>query len=166
MSKDLTPEQFSEYLSKVAPHVEHSLVNTIKACCKKVQDDIQYSMAHTEIDMSKTYYTNNKTKAHHPSMPENPPAVDSGNLRNSIRYEVHGEGKEVYGVVGSSQMDENYAVYTEYGTTKGGWGGKGMAPRPWLRPAMTKNNDWIRQSIAKAVASGLKGQLPQTGDET
>lgn len=165
MAKDLTTEQFSDYLSKVAPQVEHSLVNTIKLCCKKVQDDIQYSMAHTKRDMSKTYYTNNKTKAHHPSMPENPPAVDTGNLRNSIRYEVHDEGKEVYGIVGSSQKDENYAVYTEYGTTKGGWGGKGMAPRPWLRPAMIKNNDWIRQSIAKAVASGLKGQLPQTGDE-
>lgn len=158
MAKDLTTEQFSDYLSKVAPQVEHSLVNTIKLCCKKVQDDIQYSMAHTQRDMSKTYYTNNKTKAHHPSMTGNPPAVDTGNLRNSIRYEVHDEGKEVYGVVGSSQMDENYAVYTEYGTTK-------MAPRPWLKPAMLKNNDWIRQSIAKAVAAGLKGQLPQTGDE-
>lgn len=158
MSKDLTTEQFSDYLSKVAPQVEHSLVNTIKLCCKKVQDDIQYSMAHTKRDMSKTYYTNNKTKAHHPSMPGNPPAVDTGNLRNSIRYEVHDEGKEVYGIVGSTQKDPDYAVYTEYGTTK-------MAPRPWLRPAMKKNNEWIRKSIANAVASGLKGQLPQTGDE-
>lgn len=160
MAKDLTTEQFSEYLSKVAPQVEHSLVNTIKLCCKKVQDDIQYSMAHTERDMSKTYYTNNKTKAHHPSMPENPPAVDSGKLRESIRYEVHGEGKEVYGIVGSSQLEENYAVWMEYGTKDGR-----IAPRPWLRPAMTKNNDWIRKSIANAVAAGLKGQLPQTGDE-
>lgn len=158
MAKDMSFNQFSEYLSKVAPQVEHSLVNTIKLCCKKVQDDIQYSMAHTERDMSKTYYTNNKTKSHHPSMPGNPPAVDTGNLRNSIRYEVHEEVKEVYGVVGSSQLDENYAVYTEYGTSK-------MAPRPWLRPAMAKNNDWIRKSIAKSVALGLKGQLPQTGDE-
>lgn len=165
MSKDLTTKQFSEYLSQVVPQVEDSLVNTIKLCCKKVQDDIQYSMAHTERNTAVSYYTNNKTKAHHPSMPGNPPAVDSGKLRESIKYEVHGEGKEVYGIVGSSQTDENYAVYTEYGTTKGGWGGHGMAPRPWLRPAMTKNNDWIRKSIANAVAAGLKGLLPQTGDE-
>lgn len=161
MSKNLTTEQFSEYLSKVAPQVKHSLVNTIKLCCKKVQDDIQYNMARTERDMSKTYYTNNKTKAHHPSMPGNPPAPDSGNLRNSIRYEIHEEGKEVYGIVGSSQMDENYAVWMEYGTKDGR-----IAPRPWLRPTMIKNNDWIRKSIANAVALGLKGQLPQTGDET
>lgn len=158
MAKDLTTEQFSDYLSKVAPQVEHSLVNTIKLCCEKVRSDIQYSMAHTPRNTTKSYYTNNKTKAHHPSLPGNPPAPDTGNLRNSIRYEVHNEGKKVYGIVGSTQNDPDYAVYTEYGTTK-------MAPRPWLRPAMEKNNDWIRQSIAKAVASGLKGQLPQTGDE-
>lgn len=158
VSSDLTPEEFSKYLSKISPKIKHSLVNTIKLCCKKVQDDIQYSMAHTERNTSVSYYTNNKTKAHHPSLPGNPPAVDTGNLRESIRYEVHEEEKEVYGVVGSTQKDPNYAVYTEYGTSR-------MAPRPWLRPAMEKNNDWIRKSIARAVASGLKGQLPQTGDE-
>lgn len=157
MAKDVTLSQFSDYLSNVVPQVEGELNKTIALCCKKVQDDIQYSMAHTERDMSKTYFTNNKTKAHHPSLPGNPPAVDSGNLRNSIRYEVHSEGSEIYGVVGSTQKDPDYAVYTEYGTTKGGWGGKGMAPRPWLRPAMQKNNEWIRKSMANAVANTLKG---------
>lgn len=157
MSKDLTMKQFSEYLSQVAPLIEDNMSKSIKLCCDKVRSDIQESMAKTERDMSKTYFTNNKTKAHHPSMPENPPAVDSGNLRNSIRYEVHSEGSEIYGVVGSTQKDPDYAVYTEYGTTKGGWGGKGMAPRPWLRPAMQKNNEWIRKSMANAVANTLKG---------
>lgn len=153
---DMTLDQFSKYLSQIAPHVEDELNKSIKLCCEKVRSDIQESMAHTERDMSKTYFTNNKTEAHHPSMPGNPPAPDTGNLRNSIRYEVHGESKEIYGIVGSSQLDENYAVYTEYGTTKGGWGGKGMAPRPWLRPVMIKNNDWIRKSIAEAVANIFK----------
>lgn len=150
MAKDVTLSQFSDYLSNVAPQVEGELNKTIALCCKKVQDDIQYSMAHTERDMSKTYYTNNKTKAHHPSLPGNPPAPDTGNLRESIRYEVHGEGREIYGIIGSTQKDPDYAVYTEYGTSK-------MQPRPWLRPAMNKNNEWIRKSIAKAVADSLKG---------
>ena len=150
MAKDVTLSQFSDYLSNVAPQVEGELNKPIALCCKKVQDDIQYSMAHTERDMSKTYFTNNKTKAHHPSLPGNPPAPDTGNLRNSIRYEVHGEGSEVYGIVGSTQKDPDYAVFTEYGTNK-------MAPRPWLRPAMQKNNEWIRKSIANAVANTLKG---------
>ena len=150
MSKDLTMKQFSEYLSQVAPLIEDNMSKSIKLCCDKVRSDIQESMAKTERDMSKTYFTNNKTKAHHPSLPENPPAPDTGNLRNSIRYEVHGEGSEIYGVVGSTQKDPDYAVFTEYGTNK-------MAPRPWLRPAMQKNNEWIRKSIANAVANTLKG---------
>lgn len=149
---DMTLDQFSKYLSQVAPQIEDNMNKSIKLCCEKVRSDIQESMAKTERDMSKTYFTNNKTKAHHPSLPGNPPAPDTGNLRNSIRYEVHGEGSEIYGVVGSTQKDPDYAVWMEYGTSDGR-----IAPRPWLRPAMQKNNEWIRKSVANAVANTLKG---------
>ena len=107
-------------------------------------------MAKTERNMDKSYYTYNKTTPHHPSLPGNPPAPDTGNLRNSIRYEIHAEPRSPYGVVGTTQKDPPYGEYLEYGTSK-------VAPRPWLRPAMEKNNEWIRQSIAKAVGRGLKG---------
>ena len=150
MAKDITFEQFNEYLQQTAPNVEKELSKTIELCCRKVVSDIQSSMARTPRNTEKSYYTNNKTKAHHPSLPGNPPAPDTGNLRNSIRYEMHDENRNVYGIVGSTQKDPDYAVYTEYGTTK-------MAPRPWLRPAMERNNDWIRKSIGMAVARGLEG---------
>lgn len=150
MPKDMSFKQFSDYLSKIAPNIQGQLEKTIGLCCQKVRSDIQDSMAKTPRDTTKTYFTNNKTKGHHPSLPGNPPAPDTGNLRNSIRYEVHGEGKEVYGIVGSTQKDPNYAVYTEYGTSK-------MKPRPWLRPVMLKNNDWIRKAIAKVVGDSIKG---------
>lgn len=159
MAKDMSFDQFSEFLANRASTITENLEIAIKRCGEKIRSDIQYDMSHTPLDMSKSYYTNNKTKAHHPSLPENPPAPDSGNLRESIRYEVHKEGKEVYGLVGSSQMDENYAVYTEYGTTSGGWGGHGMAPRPWLRPAMRKNGDFVKYTIAKAVKNTLTGEI-------
>lgn len=152
MAKDMSFNQFSEYLSNVAPKIQSKLEKTIGLCCEKVRSDIQFSMAHTPRDSSKTYFKNNKTIAHHPSLPGNPPAPDTGNLRESIRYEVHGEGREIYGIIGSTQKDPDYAVYTEYGTSK-------MQPRPWLRPAMNNNNEWIRKSIAKAVADSLKGVL-------
>lgn len=147
---DISLDQFSDYLSQIAPQVEGELTKSIKLCCDKVRSDIQGSMAKTPRDTSKTYFTNNKTKGHNPSLPGNPPARDTGNLSNSIRYEVHTEGKEIYGIVGSTQKDPDYALYTEYGTSK-------MKPRPWLRPAMQKNNEWIRKSISNAVAKGLKG---------
>lgn len=150
MAKDVTFEEFNEYLQQTAPNIEKELAKTIELCCVKVVGDIQSSMAHTARNTNVSYYTNNKKKAHHPSLPGNPPAPDTGNLRNSIRYEMHDENKKIYGIVGSTQKDPDYAVYTEYGTTK-------MAPRPWLRPAMEKNNDWIRKSIGMAVARGLEG---------
>ena len=152
MPKDMSFKQFSDYLSNIAPSIQGQLEKTIGLCCQKVRSDIQDSMAKTPRDMTKTYFTNNKTKGHHPSLLGNPPAPDTGNLRNSIRYEVHGEGKEVYGIVGSTQKDPPYGVYLEYGTSDGR-----IKPRPWLRPAMLKNNDWIRKTIAKVVGDSIKG---------
>ena len=110
-------------------------------------------MAHTPINTERSYYTNNKTKAHHPSLPGNPPAPDTGNLRNSVRYEVYNNDGDVYGVVGTTQKDADYGLYLEYGTSDGR-----IVPRPWLRPAMRKNNDFIRRTIAKAVKDTLTGE--------
>lgn len=150
MAKSISFDDFSNVLDRAASAITGNLETAIKLCGEKIKSDIQYSMTHTERDMSKSYYTANKTVAHHPSLPGYPPAPDTGNLRASINYEIHATASEVYGVVGSTQQDPDYAVYTEYGTSK-------MAPRPWLRPAMNKNNAFIKMSIEKAVASALKG---------
>ena len=149
---DINLNQLSDLLKNRASGITDNLEKAIKICGEKVRSDIQYDMAHTPRNMSKTYYTNNKTTAHHPSLPGNPPAPDTGNLRESIRYEVHNDGKEVYGIVGSTQKDPDYAVWMEYGTSDGR-----IAPRPWLRPAMRKDNDFIRMTIAKAVKNTLTG---------
>lgn len=150
MGDKINLDQLSDFLQKKASNITDNLEIAIKRCGQKIRSDIQYDMAHTPLDMSRSYYTNNKTKAHHPSLPENAPAPDTGNLRDSIRYEIHKNGKEVYGVVGSTQKEPNYAVYTEYGTSK-------MFPRPWLRPAMRKNSDFIKYTISKAVKDTLIG---------
>lgn len=148
MGRTINPEEFSKLLAARAGDIGGSLEKAIKLCCTKIQSDIQESMSNTQLDMSKSYYTNNKTKAHHPSLPGNPPAPDTGNLRKSIRYEVHEEGKEVYGLVGSTQKDPPYGAYLEYGTSK-------VEPRPWLRPAMRENEWFVRNAIAKAVRESL-----------
>lgn len=148
MGRAINPEEFSKLLAARAGDIGGSLEKAIKLCCTKIQSDIQESMSNTQLDMSKSYYTNNKTKAHHPSLPGNPPAPDTGNLRKSIRYEVHEEGKEVYGLVGSTQKDPPYGAYLEYGTSK-------VEPRPWLRPAMRENEGFVRNAIAQAVRESL-----------
>lgn len=149
MPKDMNIKEFQEILQRNASHVPDALEKAIKSCCKKVQDDIWVSMAKTQVDSSKSYYKNNARIAHHPSLPGHPPAVDTGNLRESINYEVHNEKKEVYGIVGSTQKDPDYAVWMEYGTSR-------IAPRPWLSPAMQKNNTFIRTQLKNAVERTMK----------
>lgn len=150
MPRGIELDELSDFLKERAAGLNENIELAIKQCGEKIRSDIQYNMAHTPRNMERTYYTNNKTKGHHPSLPDNPPAPDTGNLRESIRYEVHNEGNEVYGIVGSTQKDPNYAVYTEYGTTR-------MAPRPWLRPAMRANNDFICSTVSRAVKNTLEG---------
>lgn len=150
MAKEISFKQFDNVLSNMISSTQEKLEKTIKLCCEKIRSDIQEDMANTPRDTSRVYYRNNKTIGHNPSLPGNAPAPDTGNLRNSIRYEVHNEGKTIYGIVGTTQKDPPYGEYLEYGTSK-------MAPRPWLRPAMIKNEDWVRRSITKAVANGMKG---------
>jgi HK97 gp10 family phage protein len=150
MSKEIDLSDFSKEIKSRASNINSNLEKAIGLCCKKVKDDIQYSMAHTQRDTTKTYFTNSKSVGHHPSLPNNPPAPDTGNLRDSINYEIKNSDKTVYGLIGSTQKNPDYAVYTEYGTSK-------MAPRPWLRPAMQRNNDWIRSTLAKAIKGTMSG---------
>lgn len=152
MDKNLDLSELSNFLGERASAIYDNIADAIELCGKKVSDDIKYSMDHTERNPDRTYYTNNKTKGHHPSMPGSPPAVDTGNLKNTIKYEVYKNEKEVYGVVGTTQKDPDYGAYLEYGTSDGR-----IARRPWLKPAMRKNNDFIRTAIAKAVQNTLTG---------
>lgn len=64
--------------------------------------------------------------AHTASAPGEPPAVDTGLLRASIRHEVVDEPEGPTAYVGS---DVKYAEYLSLGTRK-------MAPRPFLQPAL------------------------------
>lgn len=153
MAKEMTLDNFVDFLQNKAENLKPNLEKTIKLCCQKVQSDIKYSMDHTSRDTSKSYFTNNKSTPHHPSLPDNPPAVDTGALKASINYEVETDGREVVGFVGSTlSAPEPYDVWMEYGTSDGR-----IAPRPWLRPAMHKNNEFIRKQIALAVKNTLSG---------
>jgi len=152
MAKSINLNELSDFLKERASGINENLEKAIKICGEKVRSDIQYDMAHTPRNTERSYYTNNKTTAHHPSLPGNPPAPDTGNLRESIRYEVYNNDGNVYGIVGTTQKNPDYGLYLEYGTSDGR-----IAPRPWLRPAMRKNNDFIRTTIAKAVKDTLTG---------
>lgn len=91
---------------------------------------------------------------HTASAPGQPPAPDSGDLRDSIDYNARRlpDGAEVE--VGS---DLDYAVFTEMGTRK-------MLARPWLRPTIAAGvfkwfDPWLRgiEKRERAMARSLGG---------
>lgn len=94
--------------------------------------------------------------------------VDTSALANSINYKVYRNTATV-----GSSMD--YAAYVEYGTgiyAENGNGRKspwyyenrkgelirtlGQRPQPYLRPALDRNKNYIKNVIAKELKGGLK----------
>lgn len=142
MGKKVTPEQFNSLLQKKTKEiVKNKVPNAIKLCCEQVRSTILDDMAKTPRNSDVSYYTYNKSTPHHPSLPGNPPAPDSGNLRSSIHYTVEGTGKNTVGRIGT---DVEYGKWLEFGTSR-------MAPRPWLKPSLDKNSTFIKKQIMEAL---------------
>ena len=143
--KQVTPSQFINVLQNKQKKVVTELGKSIAKCCATIQKEAMEEMRDTAIDTSKTY----GKKGHHPSLPGNPPAVDTGTLRRSITYTV--DEKNLVGYVGSVINDPPYGAYlemAEYGSSR-------MKPRPWLKPATEKSLETIKRLMAGAVKVGL-----------
>lgn len=126
------------------------LGKAVGKCCGILEKDIKESMRDTPTsDIG--YHTHNKKKLHYPSLPNNPPAVDTGTLRRSITFSVVEEESRIIGRVGSTLMNPPYGFYLEFGTSR-------MIERPWLRPAMARNKDVIIETLREAVGKVLNGQ--------
>jgi HK97 gp10 family phage protein len=80
------------------------------------------------------------------SSPGQPPAVATGQLRQSVSTAVEGEGKDIIGMVGT---DQEYGPMLEYGTSK-------MAARPWLRKSFEKDEQNIRDILSEEYLQGMK----------
>ncbi len=73
------------------------------------------------------------------SAPGEPPAVQLGDLRKSVKFGVEVEDGSVVGFVGS-ELDK--APMLEYGT-------RNMAARPWLRPSFEGSLDAVRDIFGR-----------------
>ena len=73
------------------------------------------------------------------SSPGEPPAVQMGDLRKSVKGGVEKEGKSVIGYVGT---DLEKGPMLEFGT-------RNMSARPWLRPSFEKSSDTIKGIFSK-----------------
>lgn len=121
--------------------IQGDLKKIMALCGEKIRSDIVSSMAKTPRNMNVTYYTNSK-KGHNPSLPYNPPAPDTGFLRMSIRSSAESGDGFVSLTVGSTLKDAMYPIYLEFGTSK-------MLPRPWLKPALDRGKDEVKEAVTK-----------------
>ena len=109
----------------------------VTVACAEIERQAKTLMRDTAVDMEKTY----GKRGHHPSLPGNAPAPDSGTLMRSITHEVTVEGNEVTGLVGSTLRNPDYPKFLEFGTSKG------LKPRPWLSTAIEKSQNFMVQAF-------------------
>jgi len=94
-----------------------------------------------KIDLSKKG-TGRQYGKHQASAPGKPPAPDTGILRSSMIHEIEKSRDVIDGYVGVERSVE-YALYMELGT-------KNIVPRPYLRPAITRNRKKILDIFKRA----------------
>lgn len=139
-----------DFLRKLERMKNYSpLEKVVGQACGIVQKDIMESMRDTPTQ-SIGYHTYNKKVLHYPSLPNNPPAVDTGTLRRSITFDVETDESKVTGRVGSTILDPPYGAYLEFGTSR-------MIQRPWLRPALERNREVIKENIKEGVREIVNG---------
>lgn len=137
--------EFIDFLKKKKIHIDSEMAKAVGKACALVQAEAQRGMTETQTNPEVAY---GKQK-HHPSLPYNPPAVDTGLLRMSITYTVEETKNKVVGKVGSTLKNPPYGAYLEYGTSK-------MQPRPWLKPAVEKTSARVKEILKSANKEGLK----------
>jgi HK97 gp10 family phage protein len=81
---------------------------------------------------------------HIASSPGNPPAIDTGRLRQGLRTEYNQAD-----LSGTAIASTEYAASLEFGTEK-------MAPRPFMRPALANRREEIEADISDEIRSVLK----------
>lgn len=139
-----------DFLRKLERMKNYSpLEKVVGQACGIIQKDIMESMRDTPTQ-SVGYHTYNKKILHYPSLPNNPPAVDTGTLRRSITFDVETDESKVTGRVGSTILDPPYGAYLEFGTSR-------MIQRPWLRPALERNREVIKEHIKEGVREIVNG---------
>uniref|UniRef100_A0A6M3IPQ9 Putative tail protein n=1 Tax=viral metagenome TaxID=1070528 RepID=A0A6M3IPQ9_9ZZZZ len=82
----------------------------------------------------RTYKVPGTGRTYTASSPGEPPAQRIGELRQSIKTSIEGEGGNLIGKVGT---DKEYGPMLESGTSK-------MAARPWLRKSFEKSEGRIK----------------------
>jgi HK97 gp10 family phage protein len=127
---------FENLPNKIFFKIYDTLVDSVN----DIRTDIMESMQNTQTDPARAYKRGNKI--HYASKPGNPPAIDSGNLIGKILLDVSKDQVAV-------GTNVEYGKYLESGTYR-------MEPRPWLEPAIERNENKIMNNISKAIKEAFR----------
>lgn len=105
-------------------------------------------IAMAEAKSGKVYKVNHGRQEHRASAPGEAPAMETGNLVNSIMGQLLKATKET--AVAMLAVFAEYGIHLEFGT-------KFMEARPYLRPSFDLN----RKAMIEAVAHVFKGWNPK-----
>lgn len=134
MEIDFDTAKFEAGLTKEASIMKLKQRQFVVLACAEVERTAKTIMRDTAVNTEISYGAKN----HHPSLPGNPPAPDTGTLLQSVTHSIEEEDGLTVGYVGSTLKD--YPRYLEYGTSK-------MKPRPWLSLALMKCENWINSAV-------------------
>lgn len=130
MSKDIS----MRLVYNNVPAIQAAMPGRVRAVIEKTLKDIDETVKESmrEEKSGSTYVRGGKV--HIASAPGEPPAIDTGMLVNSLFYRMQSDRLGIYGT------NELHGLILEFG-------GRKMAPRPWLKPALDANRDAFERAL-------------------
>lgn len=135
------PDDMARKFNEAGPKVLRALQGVLTKSAIRIRDDAKLLIK--KGPKTGRIYSRKGGIQHRASAPGEAPATDHGDLIRSILFDVRYDG--LGASVGS---DLPYSLFLEEGTTR-------IKPRPFMAPALEKNNDRIETDILEA----LKGVL-------
>lgn len=121
----------------ILPKLESVATQRMFAAAQEVRNETLRTLSGNRT--GRTYRVPGTQVTYTASAPGEAPAVQTGQLRNSIRDNVYSEGKSVKGEVGTELLK---GLWLEKGTSK-------MAPRPWLEPSFDKSLGRVKEILSR-----------------
>lgn len=134
-------EEVRDKISMMAIVIPKSAIDGLYDVTLQLRNEMITSMRNTPR-MLKSYKRGRKV--HHPSAPGFPPAIDRGDLGNSLVPEKTKDGANI----GSIITNPPYPEFLELSTSK-------MDERPWAEPALDKLSGNIENIVMTNIIRGI-----------
>lgn len=136
MAANITVTVQLNRLPEITEQIRSRMAEAVERTCLGIETDMKLSMAEPKSGRT---YKRGKAGTHTASAPGEAPAIDYGELVNSIGHKMTGA------MEGEVTVGAEYAEALEFGTSK-------MAPRPFALPAVEKARRPFAARVRRAVA--------------